>query len=125
MNQLNQELTDVIKLDSAEEIVGALDLLGDSNRHMADAIENTPLPPGLKEEQKKIYKTEIEKISAPFRKKSEESYKLAVERGSDLDVYGPAYQNSYAQLNKISPKSYYSGQETSLDSRLINWIGAK
>lgn len=125
MNQLNQELTDVIKLDSAEEIVGALDLLGDSNRHMADAIDNTPLPPGLKEEQKKIYKTEIEKISAPFRKKSEESYKLAVERGSDLDVYNSAYQNSYSQLNRINPKNYYSGQESGMDSRLINWIGAK
>lgn len=125
MNKLNQELTEVIKLDSAEEIVGALDLLGDSNRHMAEAIENTPLPAGLKEEQKRIYKTEIEKISTPFRKKAEESYKLAVERGSDLDVYNSAYQNSYTHLNKTNPKAYYSGDETGLDSRLINWIGAK
>lgn len=125
MNQLNQELTDVIKLDSAEEIVSALDLLGESNRHMADAIDNTPLPPNLKEEQKKMYKAEIEKISLPFRKKSEDSYKAAVERGSDLDVYGPAYQNAYAQLNRINPKSYYSNGETGMDSRLINWIGAK
>lgn len=125
MNQLAQELTEVIKLDSAEEIVGALDLLGESNRHMADAIDNTPLPAGLKEEQKKAYKTEIEKISSPFRKKAEESYKLAVERGSDLDVYTNAYQNSYLQLSHANPKAYYTGNESGMESRLINWIGAK
>ena len=123
--KLNQELTDVIKLDSAEEIVGSLDLLGQANQHMAYSIENTPLPPNLKEEQKKIYKTEIEKISNPFNKKAEESFKLAVERAWDLEVYTPAYQNSLSRMNKLNPKAYYSRGETSFDSRLINWMGAK
>lgn len=125
MNQLNKDLTEVIKLDSAEEIVGSLDLLGESNRHLADAIENTPLPSNLKEEQKKVYKAEIEKISVPFRKKAEESYKLAVERGSDLDVYNASYQNSYNRLSKSNPKTYHAGDEVGFESRLINWIGVK
>ena len=125
ITQLNKELSEIIKLDSAEEIVGSLDMLGEANRHMADAIENTPLPPNLKEEQKKIYKTEIEKISTPFRKKAEESYKLAVDKAGELDVYNHAYHNSYSQMSRINPKSYYSRGEVGFDSRLINWIGAK
>ncbi len=122
---LNKELSEIIKLDSGEEIVGSLDMLGEANRHMADSIENTPLPSNLKEEQKKIYRTEIEKISTPFRKKAEESYKLAVDKGGELDVYNQAYQNSYNQMNRINPKLYYSRGEVGFDSRLINWIGAK
>jgi tetratricopeptide (TPR) repeat protein len=121
MNQLNQELSEVIKLDSAEEIVGSLDLLGEANKHMAEAIENTPLPPQLKEEQKKMYRTEIEKISGPFNKKAEESYKLAVERAWDLEVYTDSYRNSFEKMNRLNPKAYYSRGESRFDTRLINW----
>ena len=125
VNKLNQELSEIIKLDSAEEIVGSLDLLGEANKHMADAIENTPLPANLKEEQKKLYRSEIEKISSPFNKKANDSYKLAVERAWDLEVYNSAYRNSLSRMNKLNPKGFYSRGEVGFDSHLINWMGAK
>jgi cellulose synthase operon protein C len=125
LNQLNKELSEIIKLDSAEEIVGALNLLGEANKHMAQSIESTPLPPNLKEEQKKIYKSEIEKITGPFNKKADESYALAVERAWDLEVYNAAYKNAFAQMNRINPKAYYDRGEDGFDSKLINWMGAK
>jgi len=118
-------LTETIKLDSAEEIVSSLNLLGETNEHIAFAILNTPLPSGLKEDQKKVYLAGIQKITDPFTKKSEDSFKAAVERGQDLQIYSDAYKNALSKMSKKDPKTFYIGDEIYSDSRLIQWIGEK
>lgn len=125
MNQLNQELAAIIKLDSPEEIVSALNLLGQANDQLAQDISSAPLPAQLKEEQIKLYKAEIEKITGPFSKKAEESYKLAVERGWDLEVYNDAYKNALTQMSRRDPKKFYNGQQEESDTRYVNWMGEK
>lgn len=125
INQLNQELAEVIKLDSSEEIVSSLNLLGEANEQIAHDIQGTPLPPQLKEEQIKLYKAEIDKITGPFFKKAEDSYKLAIERGWDLEVYNEGYKNSLMQMSRRDPKKFYNGQQEESDTRYVNWMGAK
>lgn len=123
LGRLNSQLTEIIKLDSAEEIVSALNLNGEANLNMYDEIMNTPLPSGLSEEQKKQYRSGIDGIAQPFLTKAKDSFKLAVDRGMDLEVYSAEYQNSYSRLAKINPNVYYNGGEMASDSRLINWMG--
>jgi tetratricopeptide (TPR) repeat protein len=123
MTKLSAELTEVIKLDSAEEIIKSIVMLGDANEHMGSSILNTPLPTDLSEEQRKIYQTEIGKIADPFMKKSTESYKLAVERAHDLAVYNNAYRSAYSKLSAKDPENYYNKGEITYDSRLMNWLG--
>jgi cellulose synthase operon protein C len=121
--RITSELTEIIKLDSAEEIIKSIVMLGDANEHMGTSIINTPLPTDLNEEQKKIYQTEIAKIADPFMKKAAESYKLAVERAHDLAVYNNAYRSAYSKLSAKDPESYYNKGEITYDSRLMNWLG--
>lgn len=123
LGRLNTQLTEIIKYDSAEEIVAALNLNGEANLNMYEEIVNTPLPPGLSEEQKKQYKAGIDGIAQPFLTKAKDSFKLGVERGMDLEVYSSEYQNAYSRLAKLNPSVYYNGSEMSSDSRLINWMG--
>lgn len=123
LGRMNSQLTEIIKMDSAEEIVSALNLNGEANLNMYEEIINTPLPPGLSEEQKKQYKAGVDGIAQPFLTKAKDSFKLAVERGMDLEVYSSEYQNSYARLSKLNPNVYYNGSEMASDSRLINWMG--
>lgn len=123
ITKLSADLTEVIKLDSAEEIIKSIVMLGDANEHMGNSILNTPLPTDLGAEQKKIYQTEIAKIADPFLKKSVESYKLAVERAHDLAVYNTAYRSAYAKLNLKDPSNYYNKGEITYDSRQMNWLG--
>jgi len=118
-------LTETIKLDSPEEIVSSLNLLGETNEHISNAIENTPLPTNLKEEQKKIYIDGIRKIIEPFNKKAIESYKAAVDRGQDLQVYSSAYKHALKKMNEADSKNYYYGPELISDTRLIHWMGDK
>lgn len=125
MSVLNEQLGNVIKLDAAEEIVSALYILGDSNEHMANTFKAVPIPSNLNEEQKKLYLTEVEKIITPFVNKSDESYKLAVERGQDLQVYNQAYKNAYSKMHQKYPQQFYNAGEISSDNKVIDWIGDK
>ena len=125
VTKLGEVLTETIKLDSADEIVSSLDLLGATNEHIGSAIVNAPVPAGLNDDQKKQYAAGIQKIADPFLKKADDSYKAAVERGRDLDVYNDAYKHALAQAAAKDGKNIYSGSELSSESRLIQWVGDK
>lgn len=122
---LTNELSKIIKLDSAEEIVSSLNLIGESNDHMTKSILNTPLPAKLSEEQKKQYRDSLEQITDKFTKKASESYKVAIDRARDLDVYNDAYRNALNEMSRREPGLYYNKGEISVESRLVNWMGDK
>ena len=122
LNHLTKELTEVVKLDSGEEIVSALNLLGEANLHMAQSILNAPLPKGLNATEEKQYREGIAKIADPFNLKARDSFKLAVDRGIELEVYNPAYQSAYEYMNKYDAKNYYNHGEYGSDTRFVNWI---
>lgn len=123
LTKLTGELADVIKFDSAEEIVSSLSILGDANLNMAQAILNAPLPPGLNAEETKQYKAGVEKFAEPFNSKAKESYKATVDRGLELEVYNDGFKSAYDYMNRQDPKGYYNGGEAGSDLRLVNWIG--
>ncbi|MBC7467127.1 MAG: tetratricopeptide repeat protein [Bdellovibrio sp.] len=123
--KLTSELSEIIKLDSPDEIVSSLNLLGEANDHMVKSILNTPIPENLKEEQRKQYRAGLEQITDKFSKKATESFKLAVDRAWDLEVYTPSYKNALAEMNRRDPKNYYNKGEIGAESRLLNWMGDK
>ncbi len=125
LTKLNEELSKIIKLDSAEEIVDSLNLLGESNDHMTKAILGAPTPPKLTEEQKKMYRSQLEQITDKFSKKASESYKVAVDRGRDLEVYNSSYRNSLNEMSRRDPVNYYNKGEIGSESRLVNWMVEK
>ena len=121
LNQLTKELNEVVQVNSSEQIVASLNLLGEANQHMYNAIMKAPLPKGLNEKEIGMYKEGIKKISDPFLLKARESYKLAVARAQELEVYTQAYNQAYAYMNSLDPLGYYSNDEVTFDSRLVKW----
>lgn len=125
LNKLNEQLTEIIKLDSADEIVSSLNLLGEANDHMVKSILGTPVPAQFNEEQKKMYRSQLEQITDKFAKKATESFKVAVERAWDLEVYNAAYKNALSEMSQRDPKNYYNKGEVGSDIRMFNWMGDK
>lgn len=119
---LNKELAAVIKYDSAEEIVSGLSLLGESNLHMYEAIMTVPVPGGLNAEETKQYKAGVEQMASPFVAKAKESFKLAVDRGWELEVYNEGYHIAMDQYTRLTPGAYYNNGEQASDVRIINWM---
>ncbi|WP_413582450.1 tetratricopeptide repeat protein [Bdellovibrio sp. HCB288] len=123
LTKLSGELVDVIKYDSAEEIISSLALLGDANTNMAQAITNAPLPGGLNPEETKQYKAGVEKFAEPFVGKAKDSYKACVDRAWELEAYNDAYRAALDYMSKVDPVNYYNGGEVGSELRLVNWMG--
>lgn len=124
--QTSEMLTEVIKYDAAEEVVNSLNLLGETNETIGQAILSAPMPSSItKEEDKKKYLEGVQNIANPFLKKAEESYKTSVERGSDLEAYTDGYKHALAKMSKLDSKNYYNGSEIISDSKIIQWMGDK
>jgi TolA-binding protein len=122
LGKLNKDISEVVKYDSAEEIVSSLSLLGEANLHMYESILNVPLPGGLNAEETKQYKAGVEQMSSPFVAKAKESFKLAVDRGWELEVYNEGYHIAMDQITRLTPGSYYNNGEQTSDVRIINWM---
>ncbi|RYZ79997.1 MAG: hypothetical protein EOP06_26125 [Proteobacteria bacterium] len=122
LTKTNKELGQVIKYDSAEEIVSALSVLGEANLNMYESIMNTPVPGGLNADETKQYKAGVEQLASPFLGKAKESFKLAVDRGWELEVYNDGYRTAMDHYSKLVPNSYYNNGEVGADVRIINWM---
>ena len=121
LNNLTKELTKIVQMNSSEQIVASLELLGEANFHMYSSIMKAPLPKGLTEQESNMYKEGIKKIAEPFQQKAKESYKLAVSRAQELEVYTDSYNRAYKFMNAIESNNYYSNDETTFESRLVKW----
>lgn len=122
LTRLNGELTEVIKYDSAEEIVSALTVLGEANVNMGQAILNAPVPAGLNAEETKQYKAGVDKFAEPFMAKAKESFKAAVSRAWELETYNSSYRTALDYVSKLEPNVYYNNGEAGTDIRLVNWM---
>lgn len=122
LNRTLSELGEVVRLDSAEELVGALALIGDANKDMADAILQAPAPSSLSGDQLKAYKDGVAKFAEGFQVKSREAYQRAIERGWELQVYTPEYLRALDYMSQIDGKQYYNRGEIPSDIRLVNWM---
>jgi hypothetical protein len=89
---------------------------------MYDSIMSTPVPGGLNAEETKQYKAGVEQLASPFLNKAKESFKLAVDRGWELEVYNDGYRIAMDQYSRLAPGAYYNNGEQGSDVRIINWM---
>ncbi len=132
VNQLNQELGEIIKYDSAEEIVGALELLGRTNAHMSEALLKAPLPEELQKDEaaKQQYLNAVGEMAKPFLVKAVESFQGAVSKGRELEAYTPAYQSAIESLRMLNSNSNNDQAKNDQGAEFMantyrDWMGLK
>lgn len=123
LNKLVKETGDVVRYDSADQVIEALNLTGRAYEHMAESLRSAPKPAGLNADETKQYDEGVEKqFVAPNVTKAKEFHGKAVERGRELDAYNDAYRASLAALAKINGTTDTEGGEIGMDSRYIHWM---
>jgi len=127
VTQLNQELAEIIKYDSAEEIVGSLELLGRTNAHMNESLLNAPLPPEVAKDDaaKQQYTAAVAEMARPFLAKAIESYKGAVSKGKELETYTQPYFNAIDSLRALDSNSKSDLGSEALAKTYQDWMGLK
>lgn len=126
LKRVTTEVQNVIKFDSAEEIVDSLVLLGDSNQHMYDAIVQVPVPKGLNADEAKQYTEGVQNLAKPFQDQAREAYRTAVSRARELETYSPKYHDAYLRNLQLNPpaegQAYTDGYgEAGLETYYLNW----
>ena len=122
LTELNKHLTNIVKMDSAEEIVAALVMSGMASEHLADAIIRAPIPADFKPEEQKAYRDGLQKVADPFLAKAKESYSSAVERAFDLEVYGTELEMAKSALQRLDPTSVQDRGELAKEESLSGWV---
>lgn len=123
LNRLVKHTAEVIKYNSAEEIVAALHLNGRAYEHMAQSLRSAPVPAGLNASEEKQYREGVEKqFVEPNVVKAREFYEKTITRAWELEAYTPAYRAAFEYMNRSNPKTYYHNGEATADARYINWV---
>ena len=104
VNQLKEELASVIKYDDGDQIVAALTVQGQALQHMASSIHSAPVPKGLKGDDLKVYKTEINNIVRPFKEQAVASYQSAIKKAFTFQAYNSWLKLAMVELQKINPE---------------------
>ena len=64
--------------------------LGLSLQSLADAVEQTPVPPGLSAADAQQFKSAVKQQVQPIKEQADEAFKTCLARASQLEVYAPA-----------------------------------
>jgi len=124
LSRLNKELTEIVKLDSPEEIVASLSLIGQANAHMADSFLQAPVPPELKtKEEIAAYQQGVGGLAAPFVQKAKDTLKAAVDRAFEFEMYTPEYWKARTYLKTLDGSMVYDMGEKGLPVKNTSWMG--
>lgn len=123
LNRLTANLLEIAKIDSPEQVVGALDLQGQANLLMAQAILGAPIPKGLSQEQADQYRAEVKKVADPLVEKAKQLFVGTLDSSSDLSTYTAATQRSRESLRRLSPELVKDGGEAAVEVRQGAWVG--
>lgn len=123
LNRLVRSTSEVIKFNSADQVVDSLALNGKAYQHMAEALRAAPMPAGLNEAEQKQYTEGVEKeFVAPNLAKAKEFFEKAVNRAWELQAYPASYAYSLSAMSRMDPKAYYDGGEVGMEARYLNWM---
>ena len=91
-----------VALRQAGPAVCALVQLGEAQLIMSQSIEKSPLPPGLKGEQRKLYRTALEEQWKPIRDTAEETLREAEAKAREVGIGNqPCASKARAVLEKM------------------------
>ncbi|MEY4617107.1 MAG: hypothetical protein RJB66_2067 [Pseudomonadota bacterium] len=127
VNKLNQGLAEIVKYDSAEEVVGALELLGRTNAHMNSALMGAPVPPEVTKDEatRQQYMSAVGEMAKPFSSKALESYRGAIAKGRELEAYTSAYFASIEAVRAMDPNFILDIGQEAMPKTYQDWMGFK
>jgi Flp pilus assembly protein TadD len=90
LQQLEGIFGQAAQMGSAEWTVASLWKIALAYAHLADLVEATPMPSGLKPAELDQFKAAVKEQVVPLKERSESAFKACVSRAEQLEVFSPA-----------------------------------
>jgi cellulose synthase operon protein C len=109
---------DVVTYQSPEWATAALLRIGQGYEAYAKAMRNAPVPKDLNEEEKQIYRDELEKVVVVIEDKSLDAYKSGYARALQIGVYNKHTQAIHQALSRLAENEFPKEAELRTSTRL-------
>lgn len=106
IQKVEKEYAAVLSIGSGEWGIAALTRIGLAYADFARNILDSPDPKGLDEDQKAMYRGELENLALPLEDKSTEALEKALDKAYELSIYNEWTLAAQDQVNKYRPGAY-------------------
>jgi TolA-binding protein len=117
LEEAKQIYLDVVTYRSPEWATAALLRIGQGYEAYAKAMRNAPVPKDLKEDEKQMYRDELEKVIVVIEDKAIDAYKSGYARALQIGVYNKHTQAIRQALGRLAENEYPKEAEIRLSTR--------
>ncbi len=108
LQALANELTKVIEIGSAEQIVASFYLLGEAHEHLADELFLVQPPTGTSAKDVNDFKSATEKLAFPLKEDAQKFYEEAYKRSKEVASFSVWTEKSYNKMTALDRVKYPS-----------------
>ena len=108
---------DVVTYKSPEWATASLLRIGQGYEAYAKAMRNAPVPKDLKEDEKQMYRDELEKVIVVIEDKAIDAYKSGYARALQIGVYNKHTQAIRQALGRLAENEFPKEAELRLSTR--------
>jgi TolA-binding protein len=106
LEEAKQVYLDVVTYQSPEWATAALLRIGQGYEAYAKAMRNAPVPRDLNEEEKQVYRDELEKVVVVIEDKAIDAYKSGYAKALQIGVYNKHTQHIREALSRLAENEY-------------------
>ncbi|HVX96543.1 MAG TPA: tetratricopeptide repeat protein [Polyangia bacterium] len=106
LEEAKQVYLDVVSYQSPEWATAALLRVGQGYEAYAKAMRNAPVPKDLSEDEKQVYRDELEKVVVVIEDKALDAYKSGYARALQIGVYNKHTQQIRDALSRLAENEY-------------------
>jgi cellulose synthase operon protein C len=117
LEEAKQIYLDVVTYKSPEWATASLLRIGQGYEAYAKAMRNAPVPKDLKEDEKQMYRDELEKVIVVIEDKAIDAYKSGYARALQIGVYNKHTQAIRQALGRLAENEYPKEAEVRLSTR--------
>jgi len=102
LQQLQGLYQQAASMGSAEWAVASLWRIANSLQHIAEAVETTPPPPGLKAEEVEEFRAAVKQQTDPLKAQADQTYETCLARADSLEVFSAAVVGCRKKVDEAS-----------------------
>ncbi len=106
LEKAKQAYVDAVTFNDPEWATASLFRIGDAYERFAKALRDTPTPGNLSEEEKQVYRDELEKVVVVVEEKAIDAYKGGYKKALDLGVYNDFTQKLRQALGRLDDQEF-------------------
>ncbi|MDP6932025.1 MAG: tetratricopeptide repeat protein, partial [Myxococcota bacterium] len=117
LQEIEATYVEIIQTGAGEWGLACLVQLGKAYENMGEALGNSYIPPYLTDDQKDMYKMEMEDLIFPQEEKAVQAYSEALKKSFELNLYNDNTAFATRRLGELRPNQYPVLEELLLEPR--------